>query len=170
MKNPLFIILMGVSGSGKTVVGKALAQKLGWDFYDADDFHPPENIAKMTRGIPLDDTDRALWLVRLAALALATLEQERSAVLACSALKENYRQRLAGDSKNVKFVYLKGSYALIYARLSERKNHYMKADLLQSQFAALEEPLNALTVDISLPVDEIVKTIVRELSAYPHTP
>lgn len=170
MKNPLFIILMGVSGSGKTVVGKALAQKLGWDFYDADDFHAPENIAKMTQGIPLNDADRALWLVQLNELIFSTLEQKRSGVLACSALKENYRQRLAGDSKSVKFVYLKGSYALIYARLSERKNHYMKADLLQSQFAALEEPRNALTVDISLPVNEIVKQIVRGLFAYPHNP
>lgn len=158
-----FYIVMGVSGSGKTAVGKALAQLLGWDFFDADDFHPPANIRKMQSGIPLNDSDRAPWLDALRDLISSSLTVNRPAVLACSALKERYRQQLVGGNDGVQIIYLKGSYELIWSRMSERKEHYMKPHMLQSQFETLEEPTNALAVDISLSVDEIVQEIVKRL-------
>lgn len=156
-----FFIIMGVSGSGKTVVGKSLAQKLGWDFFDADDFHPPANVAKMAGGIPLDDSDRAPWLDSLHELISSSLTANRPAVLACSALKERYRQKLLEGNDGVKLVYLKGSYDLIWSRMEKRTDHYMKPSMLKSQFDALEEPVNALTVDIALSVDEIVGQIAN---------
>ena len=158
-----FIIVMGVAGSGKTTVGEQLAQHLGWNFYDADAFHPAENIAKMANGTPLSDTDRAPWLAALNALITASLNENRPAVLACSALKESYRQQLLVRKEGVRFVYLKGSYDLIWSRISRRKNHYMKPQMLQSQFKALEEPADALTFDVSLPVAEIVEGIIKQL-------
>lgn len=157
---PRFLVIMGVSGSGKSTVGKVLAETLGWDFFDADDFHPSQNIAKMAAGTPLDDSDRAPWLDSLHELILSSLKTNRPAVLACSALKERYRRQLAGETEGVRFVYLKGNYALIRERMSGRSGHYMKPDLLKSQFEALEEPQNALVVDISLPPDEVVQRIV----------
>ena len=156
-----FFILMGVSGSGKTAVGKALAQNLGWDFFDADDFHPPANIAKMASGIPLDDSDRVPWLDSLHELISSSLTADRPAVLACSALKERYRQQLLDGNKGAQIVYLKGSYDLIWSRMEKRSDHYMKPQMLQSQFDALEEPSNALTVDVALSIDEIVEKIVK---------
>lgn len=164
---PKLILLMGVSGSGKSTVGKALAHQLGWDFYDADDFHPPENIAKMADGIPLTDEDRAPWLAALHELISSCLKEDHSAVLACSALKERYRQQLLEDNPGVLIVYLKGSFHLIRSRMTSRSNHYMKSSMLQSQFEALEEPRQALVVDASLPVEEVVvqileKTIVKK--------
>ena len=161
---PQFIILMGVSGSGKTSVGKALAQYLGWDFYDADDFHPPENVAKMTKGLPLNDSDRAPWLASLHDLISAALKTDRPGVLACSALKARYRQQLLDGNARVQVVYLMGSYELIWSRMAERKEHYMKPHMLKSQFAALEQPTNALSIDISKPVNDIVREIVSKLS------
>ncbi len=158
---PKFYILMGVSGCGKTAVGKALAQKLGWDFYDADDFHPPENVSKMASGIPLDDSDRAPWLDSLHDLISSSLKAGKPGVLACSALKERYRQQLIDGNDGVQLVYLKGSYDLIWSRMIARKEHYMKPHMLQSQFATLEEPANALTVDVSLSVNEVVQEIFR---------
>ena len=158
-----FIIVMGVAGSGKTTVGEQLAQHLGWNFYDADAFHPAENIAKMANGTPLSDTDRAPWLAALNALITASLNENRPAVLACSALKESYRQQLLARKEGIQFVYLKGSYDLIWSRISRRKNHYMKPQMLQSQFKALEEPAEALTFDVSLPVAEIVEGIIKQL-------
>src|SRR4026208_1051953 len=110
MKTIRFLIVMGVSGSGKTSVGKALAEKLRWEFYDADDFHPPENVAKMASGIPLDDTDRAPWLTTLPRLISSRLTQNKPGVLACSALRERYRQQLMRDNDGVQLVYLKGSF------------------------------------------------------------
>jgi gluconokinase len=154
---------MGVSGCGKTAVGKVLAQKLGWDFFDADDFHPPANIAKMASGIPLTDEERAPWLAALHDLIVSCLAQDRPGVLACSALKERYRQVLLAGNADVQFVYLKGSYELIWSRMETRTGHYMKAQMLQSQFGALEEPVDAMTVDVALPVDEIVEKIVTGL-------
>jgi gluconokinase len=156
-----FFIIMGVSGSGKSEVGISLAKHLGWDFYDADDFHPPANISKMAAGVPLDDTDRAPWLASLHALISTSLKKDQPGVLACSALKERYRQQLLADNDDVQLVYLKGSYELIWSRMSARTDHYMKPHMLQSQFEALEEPVQALTVDISNPIDEIVLDIVR---------
>ena len=161
MKMIRFFIVMGVSGSGKTSVGKSLAEHLGWDFYDADDFHPPANIEKMADGIPLDDSDRTPWLAALHDLISSSLIQSRPGVLACSALKERYRRRLLEGNADVQLVYLKGSYDLIWSRMIVRKDHYMKPQMLQSQFDALEEPSDALTVDISLPVDEILQVVKK---------
>ena len=158
-----FFIVMGVSGSGKTTVGNALASELGWDFYDADDFHPPESISKMEDGIALTDSDRAPWLAALHRLIESCLTRNRPGVLACSALKERYRQRLIEGHDEVQLVYLRGSYELIWSRMSARKDHYMKPEMLTSQFEALEAPANALTVDISLPVDEIVQEILFQM-------
>ncbi|NWG35646.1 MAG: gluconokinase [Chloroflexi bacterium] len=161
---PRFILVTGVAGSGKTSVGKILAKRLGWDFYDADDFHPPENIAKMTAGIPLDDSDRAPWLASLRELIVSSLQADRPAVLACSALKERYRRQLAGEEEEILTVYLKGDFELIRSRLFSRTGHYMKPEMLQSQFEALEEPMNALTVDVSPPVQVIVDGILSAMS------
>jgi gluconokinase len=160
-----FIIVMGVSGSGKTSVGKVLAEHLKWDFYDADDFHPPENVAKMASGIPLDDSDRAPWLAAMHDLISSSLKQNKSGVLACSALKERYRQQLMNSSGDVQLVYLKGSYDLIWSRMETRTDHYMKPHMLHSQFDALEEPSNALTVDISLSVEEILQFVIKQISS-----
>ena len=166
MKTIRFFIVMGVSGSGKTSVGKSLAKHLGWDFYDADDFHPPENVAKMAKGIPLTDSNRAPWLATLHQLISSSLAQNRPGVLACSALKESYRQKLLEgleDNNRVRLIYLKGSYDLIWSRMSARKDHYMKPHMLQSQFETLEEPSNALIVDITPSVDEILKVILQDM-------
>ena len=160
--NIRFILVVGVSGCGKSSVGKMLAERLEWDFYDADDFHPPKNIAKMEKGIPLDDSDRAPWLTFLHDLIAESLKSNKPGVLACSALKERYRQRLLDGNENVQLIYLKGSYELIWPRLSTRRGHYMKPQMLKSQFDALEEPADALTIDISMPVDKIVRKIIRE--------
>jgi gluconokinase len=156
---------MGVSGCGKSSVAKALANKLGWDFYDADDFHPPENVAKMASGIPLSDSDRSPWLATLNDLISSSLKQDRSGVLACSALKERYRQQLLGSNKGVQIVFLKGSYDLIWSRMEKRKDHYMKPYMLKSQFESLEEPTNALTMDISASVDELVQGILKKIGS-----
>jgi gluconokinase len=143
----MIVMLMGVTGCGKTTVGRALAQSLAWVFYDADDFHPPANVAKMAAGIPLTDDDRWPWLDRIADLSGRAQGRGDHAVLACSALKQSYRDRIAcaGD---VHVVYLKGDLATIEARLATRRHKYMPASLLASQFATLEEPANALVVDI----------------------
>jgi gluconokinase len=158
-----FILVMGVSGSGKTSVGRALASGLGWDFYDADDFHPPENVAKMAGGTPLDDADRAPWLAALHDLIARCLAQDRSGVLACSALKDRYRAQLLAGNDGLRIVHLKGSYDLIWSRMSARPGHYMKPAMLQSQFEALEEPADALSVDIALPLDRIMEYIITSL-------
>ena len=159
-----FIIVMGVSGCGKSSVGKLLAEKLGWDFYDADDFHPPVNVKKMADGIPLDDSDRAPWLALLHELISSSLKQNQPGVLACSALKERYRQQLMEGNENIQLVYLKGSYELIWSRMSTRREHYMQPEMLQSQFDALEEPVNALTMDISGPVDDISLKVLEQIN------
>ena len=146
---------MGVSGSGKTTVGELLAHDLGWEFADADDFHSPANVAKMRRGIPLDNADRAPWLASLRAEIERWIAHKRNAVLACSALKRAYRGQLEVSSE-VRFVYLKGSYDLIRQRLHQRHGHFADEQLLASQFAALEEPENAVRVDIGGSANEIV--------------
>lgn len=159
----MFVIVMGVSGCGKSTVGKLLAKKMDCPFYDGDDFHPAANIAKMSQGIPLNDEDRAGWLAALAELIRATLEKGESGVLACSALKQKYRDQLRVDEKQVKFVYLKGSYELIKARMEARPGHYMKPGMLDSQFAALEEPADAITVSIVEPPKKIVEQVLKQL-------
>lgn len=158
-----FFIIMGVSGCGKTDVGKSLAEHFGWDFYDADDFHPIENIAKLANGIPLTDSDRAPWLDSLHDLISSSLTKNRPGVLACSALKERYRQQLLDGNDNVQIIYLKGSYELIWSRMNARKEHFMKPYMLQSQIETLEEPFNALTVDIAPAVEDIVKKILQSM-------
>jgi len=155
----MVILLMGVSGSGKTTVGQLLAGRLGWTFYDGDDFHPPANVEKMRQGIPLTDDDRDSWLTALEQLIETTLHQRRSAVLACSALKQRYRHRLRHDSEEVHFVYLKGDYDLIRQRLDTRQGHFMPANLLRSQFATLEEPQDVLAIDVGQSPEAIVTAI-----------
>jgi gluconokinase len=158
----LIIVVMGVSGSGKTTVGRLLAGRLGWPFYDGDDYHPPANVAKMSRGLPLSDDDRAGWLAALAALMRSELARGGSAVLACSALKARYRAQLR-VAESVQFVYLKGDYDLILARMQGRADHFMKPAMLASQFAALEPPAEALTADIAAPPEDIVDHIIHML-------
>src|SRR5215211_2347181 len=159
-----FFLVMGVAGSGKTIIGKSLANQLGSDFYDADNFHPPENIAKMASGIPLNDSDRAPWLATLHHLIASSLKADRPGVLACSALKERYRRQLMDGNDEVQLIYLKGSYDLIWSRLQTRTDHYMKPHMLKSQFEALEEPSHALEIDISMSVDNIVLEIISNMS------
>ena len=154
----MIVVVMGVSGCGKTTVGKRLATQLGWPFFDADDFHPTGNVAKMAAGIPLTDDDRWPWLDRLSAMLREIATRGESAVLACSALRQAHRDRLkrAGD---LRFVHLVGDRATIAARIAERAHRYMPASLLDSQFAALEAPKDAIDIDIRHPVEELVATI-----------
>jgi gluconokinase len=164
---PVVIIVMGVAGSGKTVIGKRLSQHLHFQFADADDFHSPSNIEKMQSGQPLTDADRASWLEHLSVLIEQWIKEERPTVLACSALKQSYRNILQQHETKldaIQFVYLKGSYQLFLDRLRSRAGHYMKADMLKSQFETLEEPDKVIIVDASLAVDVIVTTITEALS------
>ena len=153
---------MGVSGCGKSTVGQQLADRLGWPFFDGDAFHPPANIDKMSRGIPLTDEDRWGWLAAIADRMRELIAANQSGVFACSALKQTYRDQLQ-VSDQVKFVYLRGSYDLIWSRMQQRPGHYMKPNMLASQFEALEEPRDALTLDIARPVNALVDQVVREL-------
>jgi gluconokinase len=159
----MVIVLMGVSGSGKTTVGVPLAQALGGEFVEGDDYHPPANVAKMRQGIPLDDADRRPWLEALSAEIGRWLAAGRTVVLACSALKRSYRTILRGGRAGVRFVHLKGNTSLIRARLAERRGHYMPASLLDSQLATLEEPQDAIVVTIDRPLAEIVARILAAL-------
>ena len=157
----MIVVVMGVTGSGKTTIGRLLAEQLDWSFYDADDFHPPENVEKMRRGDALNDEDRLGWLQDLNRLIVRLLARGESGILACSALKASYREYLLVDEQ-VRLVYLKGDSGLIKQRLSERRGHYMNPSLLDSQFETLEEPGEAITVDISSSPDAILQTI-REM-------
>ncbi len=159
------IIVMGVSGSGKTTVGQALADALDWRFFDGDDFHPPENVAKMSAGIPLTDDDRHPWLARLNRLIRHRGENGTPMILACSALKTAYRTQLSTGNKGVQFIYLHGDFELIWERMQRRRGHYMKAGMLRSQFDALEKPSEseALSVDSDQHVEEIVAGILSAL-------
>jgi gluconokinase len=159
---PAGFLIMGVSGSGKSTLGSALARQLGWDFFDADDFHTEENIAKMAAGIPLSDSDREPWLAKLNDQLLSTLKANRHPVLACSALKEQYRARLLEGTDDMAIIHLKGSYALISSRMSARAGHFMKPEMLQSQLNALEEPQGALVLDVAMPLEEMLDTINKK--------
>ena len=154
---------MGVSGAGKTTVGERLAAALGWSFYDADDLHPPANVEKMRRGTALTDDDRAPWLARLRSLIRELEREGRSAVIACSALRQSHRDYLADSGRNVRFVHLTGDFALIEQRLRERVGHFMSPALLASQFAALEQPAGVPRVDVAQTPDEIVAEIVGKI-------
>ncbi len=154
-------LVMGVSGSGKSTIARLLADKLGWSFFDADDFHPPENIVKMKAGIPLTDSDRQPWLDRLSELLRNEIAAERHPVLACSALKQSYRDRLLAGTKDVGIVFLRGEKDLIASRMHNRPGHFMPAALLDSQFAALEAPSGheVTTIDLALTPAEILASI-----------
>jgi gluconokinase len=159
----MVIVLMGVSGAGKTTVGARLAAALGWPFHDGDDLHGAQVKAKMRLGQPLTDRDRAPWLARVRALIDGLLARGENAVIACSALRETYRAKIAPDPARVKIVYLRGSYETIAARLARRHGHFMPPGLLRSQFETLEEPRDAIAVDIEAPPDAIAAEIRRRL-------
>ena len=154
---------MGPAGSGKTTVGELLAGQLGWEFADGDSFHSPANIEKMARGVPLDDNDRIPWLNSIREAMEQWNAQRRNVVLACSALKKIYRERLQIGSA-VKLVYLKGTYDLLLDRLHSRRGHYATEQILKSQLADLEEPADAITIDVARSPEEIVLEIRRQLS------
>ena len=164
LREPLVVLLMGVAGTGKTTIGRKLAAALGWDFRDADEFHPAENVAKMSAGTPLTDADRAPWLAAIRAHIDTTLARGESAVVTCSALKESYRRILIANPAQVKLVHLTGDTALLRERLQQRTGHFMKPGMLQSQLDTLEPPKDALTVDVAPAPDEIVGGIRRALS------
>lgn len=158
----MILVVMGVSGSGKSTIGAALAQRLGWDFIDGDDFHSEANKRKMASGVPLTDGDRMPWLQSIAGAIRSRVESGTSAVFACSALRQAYRDVLAVDAA-VRFVYLKGTSELFQNRLTLRRGHFMPASLLQSQFETLEEPAEAIVVRAALRPDEIVESIIGAL-------
>jgi gluconokinase len=153
---------MGVSGSGKTTFGTALAQELNWVFADADDYHPSSNVQKMARGEALTDADREPWLQRLHALIEQHLLEQRPLVLACSALKTSYRDILTNNLEDVKVVFLKGSRDLIAERMKNRE-HFMPPSLLESQLNTLEPPENAIVLDVGQPIEVMVRDVIAQL-------
>ena len=156
----MIVVVMGVSGVGKTTIGEALARELGWRYIDADDYHPAANVAKMAAGTPLQDEDRWPWLDKLNSV----LKKETNAVLGCSALKERYRERLTAGLKESRIVYLDGDFELLRRRAEGRKHRYMPASLLQSQFDALEPPRDAIEIDVAQPVEACVAQIRTALN------
>jgi gluconokinase len=161
--HPQAVILMGVAGSGKTAVGKQLAQKLDWIFLDADDFHPPANIEKMKHGIPLNDEDRAPWLQRLHDELQQQMADGHSVILACSALKESYRKVLRDEVSPPTFVYLDVDPETIRDRLQHRTAHFFPKQLMESQFAALEKPKDAIIIDARKEFDAVVDHVIDAL-------
>lgn len=161
----MILIVMGVAGSGKTTIGKLLAEKLGWQFADGDDFHSEANMNKIAHGIPLTDEDRGPWLAALRKAIESWEAEKRNVVLACSALKRSYREQLQTvaerNSGAVRFVYLKGDYNLIYSRLHGRHGHFATESILKSQFADLEEPEDALVVGVDTIPEKIVENIIQ---------
>ena len=158
----MVVVVMGVTGSGKTTIGSMLASRLGWEFADADDFHSAANKEKIRQGIALTDADREPWLVAMSKQISQWIAASKNVVLACSALKQSYRQQLQ-IGVDVKFVYLKGTYEVIAERLTHRKGHFADEHILASQFATLEEPSEAIVVDIHPSPDVIVSEICRKL-------
>ena len=160
----MIVLVMGVAGAGKTTIGEALARHLGWRFIDADDYHPRQNVAKMEAGIPLDDADRRPWLQDLNKELCTTDVVSENAVIACSALKQSYRERLAQGIHDFRIVYLHGSLELIRSRMATRTHRYMPAALLESQFATLEPPAGAISIDVSVTPSDCVAAIVGRLA------
>jgi gluconokinase len=159
----MVIVLMGVSGAGKTTIGRMLADAMGWRFCDADDLHSPANKAKMAQAIALTDADRMPWLAAIHDLIATSLAKNLSLVLACSALKQSYREEIVVDPQRVKIVYLKGSRDLIAARIAQRKHHFMNKNLLDSQFDTLEEPRDVVVADVDATPDAIVANLRQQL-------
>jgi gluconokinase len=159
----VIVIIMGTTGAGKTTIGTMLATQLNWQFADADTFHPPANIEKMSRGIPLTDADRAPWLEAMRKAILEWIAAGKNVVLACSALKRAYRDKLR-PSPEVKIVYLKGDYALFAERIRHRHGHFAGEQILAGQFADLEEPMDAITIDAAQSPEEIVAEIRKRLA------
>jgi gluconokinase len=175
MSAPSILVLMGVSGCGKSTTGALLAGRLGWPFRDADSFHPPANIEKMSRGTPLTDADRAPWLAAIAAWVDERLAAGKPGIVSCSALKRAYRDAILGGRKGVRLVYLKGEKGLIAKRMAARLDHFMPPALLDSQFAALQEPTadeRPLVVPVSPQPGEVVEFILSHLELGPlsHAP
>ena len=164
---PQTVLVMGVSGSGKTTVGALLAGRLGWRFIDADDHHPSVNVEKMRRGEALNDADRAPWLQALNTLLRAAETRNERVVLACSALKERYREALLDGLKAARVVHLHGTPELLQARLTARHHAYMPPTLLQSQLATLELSNDALTINVGEPIDRTVPAIMQALELVP---
>ena len=158
----VIVLLMGVVGAGKTTVGCLLAQRLQWEFVDADCFHPTANVEKIRHGLPLDDADRAPWLIAIRKAIDQWIAEHRNVVLACSALKQSYREQLNAGPE-MKFVYLKGTLELIGKRLRSRKGHFATTELLASQFAILEEPRDAINIDVSHLPEKVVEEILLRL-------
>jgi len=164
-------VIMGVSGSGKTTVGRTVAERLGWRFHEGDALHPPENVAKMQAGHPLDDEDRAPWLAAVAARIDEWRARGENGVIPCAALKRRYRGVVLGNRPDVRLIYLEGSRELIAERLAGRRGHFMPANLLDSQFAALEPPKSdehAITVSVDAPVADIVARVAPALTRPGH--
>jgi carbohydrate kinase (thermoresistant glucokinase family) len=159
----MVVVLMGVAGSGKTTLGRGLANELGWEFADADSFHPPANIAKMSAGAALEDADRAPWLAAIRRRIDDTLAQRKNIVITCSALKTRYRDALGVDRPGVRLVYLKGNRDTLLARLNSRVDHFMKPAMLDGQLSALEEPVHAETINVDRPPEVLVADIRSRL-------
>jgi gluconokinase len=167
---PRILLLMGVSGAGKTTTAQRLARRLDWPFRDADSFHPPANIAKMRSGLPLTDVDRWPWLDAIAAYMDEQIAAGRSAIVTCSALKKAYRDRLLTGRRDARLVYLKGEKQLIASRLERRRNHFMPPGLLTSQFDTLEEPRaseRAIVVNVAMPPKRVVDRILTRCGLAP---
>lgn len=160
---PLVLIVMGVSGSGKTTVATYFAKETGASFYEGDESHPPESVEKMRRGVPLTDADRAKWLQTLRGIIVRSLEEGRFTVMTCSALKAAYRELLQGGDPRVQFVHLTGPRAVIEERLKARRGHFMPATLLDSQLATLEPPTDALTFSLEKSSKEIAMALAHML-------
>lgn len=161
---PLVGLVMGVAGVGKTTVGRTVAERLGWDFVDGDDFHPPDNVDKMSSGFALTDEDRQHWLDILRKLIDQRLDEERPTVVTCSALKADYRRELLVDADRVRLIYLKAPPEVVRDRIDSRSGHFFGALLVESQYAVLEEPECGITVDATRPFDDVVTEVAQALA------